>query len=170
MNKLIKSTLFSLCLILQVHATDIEVGFSPEGTAQTLILKVINNARSSIKLSGYSFTSPVIVKSLLNAKRRGVKIEIVVDEKSNRSKNSKIALRLIKDSNIEVRTTNLYAIHHDKFIITDGENLQTGSFNYSKAAAERNSENVIVVWHNKEVANKYLRHWESRFNNGINYQ
>ena len=44
---------------------------------------------------------------------------------------------------------------------------ETGSFNYSQAAAKSNSENVLVVWNNRTVAAQYLAHWESRWVNGI---
>lgn len=37
----------------------IEVAFSPEAGAEALVVKVITAARTSIRLAGYSFTSPV---------------------------------------------------------------------------------------------------------------
>lgn len=50
-----------------VAAPSIDVGFSPEGSAQQLVLRTINDARESIRLMGYSFTSPEVVKSLVAA-------------------------------------------------------------------------------------------------------
>jgi phosphatidylserine/phosphatidylglycerophosphate/cardiolipin synthase-like enzyme len=37
-------------------------------------------------------------------------------------------------------------------VISDGKHVQTGSFNYSQAAAKSNSENVLVVWNNPDLA------------------
>lgn len=37
---------------------EMEVGFSPEGSGEALVLKVINTSRESIRLAAYSFTSP----------------------------------------------------------------------------------------------------------------
>jgi phosphatidylserine/phosphatidylglycerophosphate/cardiolipin synthase-like enzyme len=59
----------------------LDVGFSPEGSAQQLVIRTLDSARESIRLMGYSFTSPEIVKSLVAAKRRGVDVRVVVDGK-----------------------------------------------------------------------------------------
>jgi phosphatidylserine/phosphatidylglycerophosphate/cardiolipin synthase-like enzyme len=48
--------------------------------------------------------------------------------------------------------------------------VQTGSFNYSKAAAKSNSENVVVIWNNPDLALSYLKHWQDRFDQGRDYR
>lgn len=35
--------------------------------------------------------------------------------------------------------------------------------------ANRNSENVVVIWNDPALAAKYLAHWESRFKAGAEY-
>jgi phosphatidylserine/phosphatidylglycerophosphate/cardiolipin synthase-like enzyme len=52
----------------------IGTGFSPEGSAERLVLKAICTARHSVHLSAYSFTSPAIVQALIDAHRRGVDV------------------------------------------------------------------------------------------------
>jgi phosphatidylserine/phosphatidylglycerophosphate/cardiolipin synthase-like enzyme len=54
------------------------------------------------------------------------------------------------------------AIHHDKCIVVDGRTVEAGSFNYTQAAARSNSENVLVIWNDLQVAARYLGHWRSR--------
>lgn len=147
-----------------------EVGFSPEGGAERLVLKTINTAQKSIRLAAYSFTSPKVVRALLDAKRRGVDVRVVVDDKGNQSKAGTAALNLLAGAGIPTRLNGEYAIHHDKYIVADAQHVQTGSYNYSQAAARSNSENVIVIWHNAALAASYLRHWQSRFNEGVNYR
>jgi phosphatidylserine/phosphatidylglycerophosphate/cardiolipin synthase-like enzyme len=68
-----------------------------------------------------------------------------------------------------LHTTARWKIHHDKYIIVDKRIVETGSFNYSKSAAEVNSENVIVI-DDPATARKYLKHWESRWNAGREWQ
>jgi len=148
----------------------IESAFSPEAGSEDLVLKVINSSEKTIRLAAYSFTSPRVVRALLDAKKRGVDVQIVVDEKGNKSKASIAALNLVVNAGIPTRTISTYAIHHDKFAISDSIHVQTGSFNYSQAAAKSNSENVLVVWNNPEVAASYLKHWESRFGQGSDYK
>jgi phosphatidylserine/phosphatidylglycerophosphate/cardiolipin synthase-like enzyme len=135
-----------------------------------LVLKVINSAENSIRLAAYSFTSPSVVKALLAAKKRGVDVRVVVDEKGNKGKASIAALNLLVNADIPTRTIATYAIHHDKYIVSDDKHLQNGSFNYSQAAAKSNSENVLVVWNNPELAASFLKHWQSRWEQGVDYK
>jgi len=148
----------------------IDVAFSPAAGSEELILKAIGSARSSIGVAAYSFTSPVVSKALLSAKKRGVDVRVVVDENGNRSKASLGALNLLSSAGIPTRTVSRYAIHHDKYMVIDKQTVQTGSFNYSKAAAKSNSENVIVIWNNPGVALTYLKHWQDRFDQGTPYK
>lgn len=53
-----------------ICAASIKAGFSPEGTALQLVLKTIDSAQQDIRLMGYSFTSPEVVRALVSAKRR----------------------------------------------------------------------------------------------------
>ena len=138
MNKIHRFFLFGLMLLFSAHLqaqTVIESAFSPDDKAQELILKVIDSSQESLRLAAYSFTSPVIMKRLLAAKKRGVDIKIVVDEKGNRSKASKAAMNLMVNAGIPLRTVSSYRIHHDKYIVVDAKNVETGSFNYSQSAA-----------------------------------
>jgi len=156
------------------HASDysdskVVIGFSPEGSAQNAILDLIGSARSEIRVAAYSFTSPVVVRSLIKAKQRGVDVRIVVDEKGNTNKSSVAAMNLVKNANIPIRTIGKYAIHHDKFIVVDGESIETGSFNYSSSANSRNSENAIVLYNMPQVAKEYLIHWQSRWRDGTDW-
>lgn len=148
----------------------IETGFSPDGDAERLILKVINSSTRELRLAAYSFTSPKIVQALIKAKKRGVDVRVVVDDSGPKSKSGVAALNLLTSAHIPARTNGEYAIHHDKYIIVDGEHVQTGSFNYSQAAASSNSENVIVVWHNPQLAASYARHWQSRYAEGVDFK
>ena len=60
------------------YAATIETGFSPEGTALQLVIKTIETSQQEIRLMGFSFTSPEVVSALINAKRRGVDVKVVL--------------------------------------------------------------------------------------------
>ncbi|MDR0275547.1 MAG: phospholipase D family protein [Burkholderiaceae bacterium] len=151
-----------------------EVNFSPEnsitGNAQQLVEQVLQSAKKSIRLAGYTFTSPAIVRSLIAAKRRGVDVQVLVDDKGNHGPASVAALNLLAQAAIPVRTIGVYPIHHDKYIVADSSTVETGSFNFTKAAAEKNSENALVLWNCESIAKAYLNHWTSRWNQGKNWQ
>lgn len=145
----------------------IEVAFSPEAGSEALVVKVIGSAKESLRLAGYSFTSPAVVRALMDAKRRGVDVQVLVDDKGNHSRSSVAAIGLVAGAGIPVRTIAAYAIHHDKYIVVDARTTETGSFNYSQAAARSNSENVLVVWNDPRVAASFLKHWDSRWAQGV---
>lgn len=158
----------SLNFVASASATtpSIDVGFSPEGSAEQLVIRTLDEAHESIRLMGYSFTSPTIVKSLVAAKRRGVDVRVVVDDKGNRSKASQAAMNVVVNAGIPLRINGQYKLMHDKVIITDGQNVELGSFNYTRSAAESNSENALVVRGVPALAQTYLAHWQSRWNGG----
>lgn len=151
-------------------AARVQVGFSPEGSAEVLVINVIQSAQQQIRLMGYSFTSPKVVKALVAARQRGVDVRIVLDAHGNDNKSSRAAMNVIVNAGIPLRTNAAFKIQHDKVIISDGQNVQTGSFNYSTAAARSNSENALVMWGAPEVASIYLQHWQSRWDQGRPYQ
>lgn len=148
----------------------IEVGFSPEGSAQNLVLRTIDAATSSIRVAAYVFTSPDVTRALIAAKQRGVDVAVVADHRSNleeqRSGAGRHALTLLAKAGIPTRTVKAYPIHHDKFIVVDGMAVETGSFNFTAAAAKGNSENALVVWNDPALAETYLTHWQNRWDQG----
>jgi len=151
-------------------AGQLEVGFSPDAGAEKLVLKLIRSAQREIRILAYTFTSAPITSALLDARHRGVDVALVVDHKANfaddRSGKAQRALAALANAGCRVRTISVYPIHHDKAIIVDARTVETGSYNYSTSAAIRNSENVLVNWNNPALARVFLRHWQSRFDDG----
>lgn len=111
-----------------------------------------------------------MVKSLVAARRRGVDVRVVVDDRGNRSRASQSAMNVVVNAGIPLRTNGQYKIMHDKVIITDGQNVQLGSYNYTRSAAESNSENALVVREVPALAQTYLAHWQSRWDGGKDWQ
>lgn len=155
------------------HDGFIEYAFSPDKGAENLVLNVIGSAKYEIRVMAYAFTSSRITAALIAAKKRGADVALIVDRKHNAeldaSGKARAALSALVNAGCRVRTTDAFAIHHDKAIIVDRETVQTGSFNYSASAARRNSENVLVVWKNPELARAYLEHWANRYNGGSDF-
>lgn len=88
----------------------------------------------------------------------------------HRGGKAKAALGAVANAGIQIKTISVYPIHHDKTIVVDGSTVETGSFNFSDAAAHKNSENVLVMWGNPKLASVYLRHWERNWQLGETYQ
>lgn len=166
MKKLI--LIFSLTSSLAFASTPInvgasfDIGFSPDGTSLPLVLQGINNAKKSIHVAAYSFTSKPIAEALLNASKRGVEVKVVADQKSNSSKYS--ATTYLANNGVPVRLDGKYAIFHHKFMVIDGANLETGSFNYSAAAVKSNAENVLLLTNVPAIATTYDKEWIKLWN------
>lgn len=149
---------------LRPGETRLEVGFSPDGNAEQIVLAVIGSARHTLRVSAYSFTSMTITKALIEAHKNRVDVQVVADENNNaNSRYAAAAFGALTAAGIPVRLNGKYAIHHDKFIVADGVNVETGSFNYSASAAKRNSENALALWNTPALASQYETHWKSRF-------
>ena len=148
---------------------NVQVGFSPEGSARTLVLETIGSAKHSIRMLAYAFQAPDIMQALVDAKQRGVDVRVVIDKKRNQGKASKAAMDFVTRNGVELRTNDHFHIHHDKTIIVDGSTVETGSFNFAPSAETANSENVVVIRDMPEVAREYVTHWQSRWDLGVPY-
>ncbi|WP_306226301.1 phospholipase D family protein [Bosea beijingensis] len=151
-------------------APGVEVGFSPEGSARALVLKVIGGAQRSIQVLAYAFQAPDIAEALVAARKRGVEVRVVVDKERNAGKTSKAAMDFVVRNGVSLRTNARFHLQHDKTIIVDGSTVQTGSFNYAPSAETKNSENVVIIREMPEVAAKFLSHWQSRWDGGVPYR
>lgn len=145
----------------------LEVAFSPDEGSEALVVKVIESAKKEVLVLAYSFTSEPVVDALRLAVKRGVSVRVVADEKSNlgedKSGKGRSALSTLATAGADVRTIRVYPIHHDKVIVVDRQTVELGSFNYSAAAAHRNSENVLVNWGNPDLAAVYMTHFERNY-------
>lgn len=141
-----------------------KLGYSPAGQSLKIIIDAIEEAEVSILVAAYSFTSKPIATALLAVHKRGVQVQVVADAKANRGQYT--ATTFLANQGVPVRLNSKYAIMHHKFMIIDGKHVQTGSFNYSAAAASRNAENVLLLLNVPELAEEYMREWQLLWDKG----
>ncbi len=145
-------------------ATVTAAAFTP-GQALPLVLETIRGARSSILVAAYSFTSKPVATALRDANRRGVKVFVLADAADAAKGYS--AVRFLANERVPVRINARYAIQHNKFMVIDGDTVQTGSFNYTASAAARNAENVLVLRNAPAIAAQYDAEWRRLWNEGV---
>ena len=143
------------------NENQIELCFTPPSGCGTLIAQEITRAKDSIYVQAYGLTSGIIVNQLVQAKNRGVKVQVLLDKSNVSDKWSKM-MDLV-NANVSVRIDKVSGIAHNKVIIIDEQKVITGSFNFTNAADKRNAENVIII-NNKSVAKEYLNNWQDRYN------
>jgi len=149
----------------------IDVAFSPTGGIMSMIINEINNAKKSIQIQAYSFTSTEIIHALINAKQRGVDVRIILDksnvtgdDKDNpRGQKEKELLDSIVSSGILVKIDSDFQIAHSKVMIIDGIDVITGSFNFTYSAEHNNAENCLLLHGNKQLADQYIQNWQWRW-------
>ncbi len=168
MFKKIITTLLITCLTFiysYSYAVDnISVAFSPDDGAEQLVLDGIESAEKSIKVAAYAFTSSTVSLALLKAYNEGVTVQVVADAGSAKGKYS--AVSFLANHGIPVRLNDKYAIFHHKFMVIDDKHVETGSYNYSSAAAHKNAENVIILWNAPKVAKIYSKKWTELWDEG----
>jgi phosphatidylserine/phosphatidylglycerophosphate/cardiolipin synthase-like enzyme len=136
----------------------VNVAFSPHGGGTELVVNAIHGARKQILVQAYSFTSPSIAKALVEAKRRGADVRVVLDKSQETEKYS--GATYLTNNGIPVWIDRQHAIAHNKVMVIDGSTVVTGSFNFTKAAEENNAENVLVLSGDSPLAALYRQNWQ----------
>jgi phosphatidylserine/phosphatidylglycerophosphate/cardiolipin synthase-like enzyme len=152
-----------LTLATLVQAKDItfdhinaKVFYSPNGGCTDAIVKEIEQAKSEILVQAYSFTSKSIAKALVDAFKRGIKIEVVLDKSQKSEKYTSASF--VADVGIPTYIDSKHQIAHNKIIVIDKTTVITGSFNFTKAAEEHNAENLLII-PSKDLGSLYISNW-----------
>jgi phosphatidylserine/phosphatidylglycerophosphate/cardiolipin synthase-like enzyme len=84
-------------------------------------------------------------------------VQVILDRSQRTQKYS--SADFLVNFGIPTRIDAAHAIAHDKVMIIDNEIVITGSFNFTKAAEEKNAENLLVI-RNRELAARYTDNWQ----------
>jgi phosphatidylserine/phosphatidylglycerophosphate/cardiolipin synthase-like enzyme len=136
----------------------IQVYFSPKGGATEAVVNALDHATNAVLVQAYSFTSAPIAQALVNAHRRGVKVQVILDQSQRTEKYSEADF--LRNNGIPTLIDARHAIAHNKIIVIDGYLVVTGSFNFTRAAEEHNAENLLVI-NDPILAGQYLTNWQA---------
>ena len=146
-----------------LHETTVATYFSPNGGAVQARVDLIGKATNRVLLAGYGFKSDAIAQALIDAHRRGVKVQVVIDKSNVHSRHSK-GMRL-RAAGIDVRSHHAYAIMHHKFVVVD-DKVAFGSMNATDSGETRNAENWNVFSNARPLARVYTKEFERLFAGG----
>ncbi len=136
------AALFSACLAaLPAEAADWRVCFTPGADCTDSIVGEISAAKRQVLVQAFSFTSAPITKALVDAHRRGIDAQAVLDKSQRTARYS--GADFLANSGVPVMIDAAHAIAHNKVMVIDGATVITGSFNFTASAQERNAENVL---------------------------
>jgi len=140
------------------------VYFSPDHKPTDKLLELIGQAKSKIHAAVYMITDHQIAQALINAKARGVDVQLIVDTstvdleygKGSFLRKNNIDIFVFREQTKDSQSKNSRSKHsrsknsrygalmHNKFALIDNQ-LWTGSFNWTKNANMRNQENVVLT-------------------------
>jgi len=155
MKKILANILFLLLVSFSLNAKEGTLYVMPKESKEALsaLLDSIDKAKYRIDAAIYSFTHKKIAKRLKNAAKRGVKIRIIFDKKSNRKYKKSQIRYLAKYSNIDIylidgkrfKNRDYFGKMHMKLAIIDNKRLLFGSANWSYSAFGKNYELLYII-------------------------
>jgi phosphatidylserine/phosphatidylglycerophosphate/cardiolipin synthase-like enzyme len=152
----------------------VQACFSPQGKCATHIVREIENAKRELLVAVYAFTSDDLAGALVQAKKRGLMVQVIIDrEFDSRNDNSKgkflevqrIPVRRLSGSK-PPNSAREIGLMHQKFAVIDRRVVFTGSYNWTRSADSFNDENLLVFRDAGPLAEEYrrifIRLWERK--------
>jgi phosphatidylserine/phosphatidylglycerophosphate/cardiolipin synthase-like enzyme len=122
--------------------TQVEAHFGPGEDCPACIIRLFNAARRKVDVCVFTITHDRISSAILAAHRRGVTVRIITDNEKAFDLGSDI--ERLEQGGIPLRFDRTPFHMHHKYAIVDDERVLTGSYNWTRSAAESNMENLIV--------------------------
>lgn len=139
-----------------------EVFFGPGDTCPNRVTYFLNQVRRKVDVCVFTITDDRISNALLAAHRRGVAVRIITDNEKAYDPGSDVDELKAAGIPLKVDET-IYHMHH-KFAVFDDEKVLTGSYNWTRNAAEVNWENLVVLSDSglvKAFTREFERLWTS---------
>jgi phosphatidylserine/phosphatidylglycerophosphate/cardiolipin synthase-like enzyme len=87
-----------------------------------------------------------------------VQVQVILDQSNRTDKYS--SADFLANQGVPTRIDAAHAIAHNKVMVIDGETILTGSFNFTKAAQEKNAENLLII-RDRALADQYTQNWQA---------
>lgn len=160
---------------VQTESTDVQKNSKIEtyftkrdGNLNQILIKEINNAQKSLNIAIYSLTKEDIADAILDAKKRGVNVQVITDKQESQSKYQKDILDNFKSNGIPVKINNHPGLMHLKVSIIDDKTVTGGSYNYTESATKNNDENLIII-RDLNIVSEYSTEFNSMWKNNTDY-
>lgn len=135
--------------------------FSPGGGCTAAVVAEIAGAQHSVELQGYSFTSESIATALVQARKRGVDVRLLLDAAATGDERRQ-AVR-VREAGAAVDLDGKHGLAHNKIILIDHRTLITGSFDFTAEAEEQNAENVLILHDQPKLQSAYEENFQAHW-------
>lgn len=143
---------------ITLDGTRIDTYFSPDDGVLTVLYNLLSEADQSIYFLAFSFTSNELGEIVRSQANAGLDIRGVMDREQVAS-NTGTEYDPFLQAGLDVRIDGNDGQMHHKVLIVDEKIVVIGSYNFSKAAEERNDENIIIVY-NRDIAEFFIEEFE----------
>lgn len=152
----------------------VQACFSPVGKCSAYIIRELEQAKKEILVAVYAFTSDELANAMVQARKRGVSVQVVIDREfdlGNQKSKGKFLegqrILLKRLSGIKSNTAEKEAgLMHQKFAVIDRRLVFTGSYNWTYSADALNDENLLLFRDAGPLAEEYrkafFRLWERK--------
>ena len=137
----------------------VSVHFSPKGGCTDAVVRELKAARHEVLVQAYSFSSKAVSQALVDARMRGLKVEVLLDRSNEGEAYSD--LPFLAEQGLTPQIDAQHAIAHNKVMIIDGRTVITGSFNFTHQAEAENAENLLVIKGHPDLARAYRTNFET---------
>ncbi|MFT4540714.1 MAG: cardiolipin hydrolase [Planctomycetota bacterium] len=138
--------------------------FSPGEDCLRLITRQLDQTRVQADISVFTITDDRITRAIERAADQGVRLRLLSDNDKAFDLGSDIDR--LSGHGIPVAVDTPPSHMHHKFATFDGQKLLTGSYNWTRSAADRNEENLILSDDQRFVSafqEVFDKLWESYF-------
>jgi phosphatidylserine/phosphatidylglycerophosphate/cardiolipin synthase-like enzyme len=105
----------------------------------------------------YTLSDDRLMDAILQCHREGITVRILSDNDKMFDQGSDI--QTLHRAGLTVKVDNSPAHMHHKFIIVDRSIVLTGSYNWTRSAATKNAENLVVI-EDQETARQFTEEFE----------
>lgn len=141
--------------------------FSPGDACGKHIRTLMSEAQERLDICVFTISDNDIADAIKNAFDRGINVRIVTDNDKMWDEGSDI--KSLYDHGIEVKIDQTdYHMHH-KFMVVDGHTVLTGSYNWTRSAAQFNHENIISLT-DRQVSQKFSAEFEKLWKECVEMQ
>ena len=125
----------------------------PDDSAKP-ILTAIHDAVRTLRIKMFVFSDPALIKAVIAAKRRGVKVRVMLNPERRRGEHDNDATRTtLERAGVEVKDTNpAFDLTHEKSMVVDDRVAFVQSFNWAPANLTETRDYAVVTTHDHDVA------------------
>ncbi len=140
-----------------------EVWYAPEDRPLERVVRLYDHATRYIFVAVYGLTSPVAVKALADAKKRGVDVRVITDRERMHDPKQQTAVAALRHAGVPVRVNRHDSLMHLKQVVVDDEVNTTGSMNQTTSGNQYNDERLDVIRDHAvtvKARDKFLAMWK----------